>query len=1116
MGVKMGKNKNKKQNEPVKVSGTPKDTTGEPSSNFVPIVSCFYCDEVSFDVDDQENYSNHLQKAHNINKNTKALLDVTLQLQSVDLDMKTASKDANNCDKEETKKSIQENVDNLPETESKTALAVDAEPKSSSISVENLPDARIVSDEAPKTVTIEAKPAFAGLPIDESASDWMDDDVGCVMEDEETNEDEKPDCPPTLVSSLKGVAGQQQKPTFNEEESTKAPVAIAPPKDVTAVQPTPAFAGLPIDEAADSWMDDDVGQIIESEDEDEERVKTPEPITPPKDVTAEQPKPAFAGLPIDEAADSWMDEDVGQIIESEDEEEQKAEAGVPIAPPTVVTAEQPKPAFAGLPIDDSTDSWMDDDVGMIMESDDEEEEKPTKGKLDSTKKVIQVVKVEENKKSTDEKPNSKTKPKIEKPKRKEKSPKQQVEKSVANNQEKKRDTIAVKTNVQPASNVKPSTKNEPKKETVAKKSNIDSILDDWLKGSEEDANDDTIPDELPEIDDAIDNKNKKADIKSLKSDKINTVLADMSQISNIISEDSNKGVKNAIDDWFSGGADQTENLEDNKTTPTKQEKSIVVKREESTVPCGDCAVCGKIAKAICTGCKHVFYCSRDHQRKHWSSHKDECKSIAKLPYRVERSNVMGRYLIATKDTEEGELILNESPMVVGPRQLTKPVCLGCHKEITSTTPFIKCIRCNWPVCSERCQDSPQHDAECRATKAVGSRIKVEHFDQINMMYACITILRALALVDGPGKIWEDYTKFDSHLQERIKTPVYNKVNKEKVVFFIHQYLNIQRYSDLEILEACGKLDTNCFEIKQNGLNLRAMYRTACIMSHHCKPNTRHTFDPDHAINIYSTQQIKKGEIICATYTNSLWSTIDRRDHLQMSKCFWCTCDRCSDPTEYNSYLSSIRCSRCAGFQDHIQDNDLQFLLPEDPLNAESNWRCQKCTNIQKSSQIKAGNMTVSSELKELDRSKVSNMVNFLTKYENMLGPNNHHVVEIKFAIVMMLGNRKPYTLENLTQEELEMKERIAAQLIDLADKIEPGSSKWRGQLLLELQMAQISLAAGLEETGAITRFAAKEKASIAMENLKNAARILQVEPDMRPILQDRMAAISAMLAKWEE
>ena len=57
---------------------------------------------------------------------------------------------------------------------------------------------------------------------------------------------------------------------------------------------------------------------------------------------------------------------------------------------------------------------------------------------------------------------------------------------------------------------------------------------------------------------------------------------------------------------------------------------------------------------------------------------------------------------------------------------------------------------------------------------------------------------------------------------------------------------------------------------------------------------------------------------------------------------------------------------------------------------------------------------------------------------------------------MMLGNRAPYLLENLTQQELELKEALATQLIDLADKIEPGSSRWRGQLLLELQMAQVS------------------------------------------------------------
>ena len=139
------------------------------------------------------------------------------------------------------------------------------------------------------------------------------------------------------------------------------------------------------------------------------------------------------------------------------------------------------------------------------------------------------------------------------------------------------------------------------------------------------------------------------------------------------------------------------------------------------------------------------------------------------------------------------------------------------------------------------------------------------YGQINMMYACITVLRALSLKQGPESIWKDYTKFESHLDERMKTEIYTKVNKEKVVFFIQHYLKlISKFSDLEILEACGKLDTNCFEIRQNGLNLRAMYRIACLISHDCTPNTRHTFGPDNSVNLYSTVEI--GTLSHAYYT----------------------------------------------------------------------------------------------------------------------------------------------------------------------------------------------------------------------------------------------------------
>lgn len=63
---------------------------------------------------------------------------------------------------------------------------------------------------------------------------------------------------------------------------------------------------------------------------------------------------------------------------------------------------------------------------------------------------------------------------------------------------------------------------------------------------------------------------------------------------------------------------------------------------------------------------------------------------------------------------------------------------------------------------------------------------------------------------------------------------------------------------------------------------------------------------------------------------------------------------------------------------------------------------------------------------------------------------------------------------------------------------------------------QVSLAAGQEKSGAITRFAARERAAAAMDNLKEAARILQVEPDMKKVLQARMEAVSSLLTDWDE
>merc|ERR1712181_35270 len=96
-------------------------------------------------------------------------------------------------------------------------------------------------------------------------------------------------------------------------------------------------------------------------------------------------KKSFA-LPLDDASDDWMiDDDVGTMIEEEeDEPEPVKEEKVPSSmKPKVETKVTEKKSFS-LPLDDASDDWMlDEDVGTMLE--DDEEEKPGSNKEESGK-----------------------------------------------------------------------------------------------------------------------------------------------------------------------------------------------------------------------------------------------------------------------------------------------------------------------------------------------------------------------------------------------------------------------------------------------------------------------------------------------------------------------------------------------------------------------------------------------------------------------------------------------------------------------------------------------------------------------------------------------------------
>merc|ERR1711963_1027953 len=83
------------------------------------------------------------------------------------------------------------------------------------------------------------------------------------------------------------------------------------------------------------------------------------------------------------------------------------------------------------------------------------------------------------------------------------------------------------------------------------------------------------------------------------------------------------------------------------------------------------------------------------------------------------------------------------------------------------------------------------------------------------------------------------------------------------------------------------------------------YAMAAMMEHSCMPNVKITFDKQFNITVRAARNISEGEHLSTMYTHALWGTIARRDHLAMTKNFWCSCSRCCDPTEFGSNISTI-------------------------------------------------------------------------------------------------------------------------------------------------------------------------------------------------------------------
>lgn len=108
----------------------------------------------------------------------------------------------------------------------------------------------------------------------------------------------------------------------------------------------------------------------------------------------------------------------------------------------------------------------------------------------------------------------------------------------------------------------------------------------------------------------------------------------------------------------------------------------------------------------------------------------------------------------------------------------------------------------------------------------------------------------------------------------------------------------------------------------------AIYQKASLFEHSCKPNLSKSFSDENEIVFWAPNAIRANEHLTISYTDVLWGTSNRRHHLRQTKEFDCDCERCSDVTEYGTFLSAMKCFKCPE----------GLLLPKSLAEWTQDWR----------------------------------------------------------------------------------------------------------------------------------------------------------------------------------
>lgn len=419
---------------------------------------------------------------------------------------------------------------------------------------------------------------------------------------------------------------------------------------------------------------------------------------------------------------------------------------------------------------------------------------------------------------------------------------------------------------------------------------------------------------------------------------------------------------------------------------------------------------------------------------------------------------LGKYLRANQNLPAHTRMFTEAPSIVGPKWNTKDdnpnvisfSCVGCFEPIKDLQ--FKCSSCLWPACSPECIGliTPElHDLECELLK-YGKGPKQEG-DLMSMKdYYRSDALLPLKIIWLQKKNPDLYrTIMAMEIQDSRRCETDKTKAEERINYILDNFMSslheeeaktgkeiIWKKDAVTFRKIYDILETDSMYLTMStGTVICALYPTAYLFEHSCIPNCGHNFDMLNGFKIISmsTVPLKAGCHLQINFSNTLWSTQLRQQHMKEYRKVSCLCDRCKDPSELGTNLSTLKCfsfeaDSCEGYQQ-----------PTAPTAAECEWICNKCPIKITSKHAAILTRQMNEEVQETltadpDPCRVEELIENL---EQFMHPTHYQMFTAKLVLLQQYGSHKSKPIDSLSEECLQSKLDMCNELIRVVRIVDP-------------------------------------------------------------------------------